>query len=218
MNQNKDPYARDRDEMVEKQIIRRGVRDQEVLEAMRRVPRHVFVPSDAKAYAYVDSPLSIGEGQTISQPYIVAAMTELLGLTGTERVLEIGTGSGYQTAVLAELASKVFSLERIPTLAKEAEHRLQQLGYHNIHILTGDGTLGCQEFAPYDCILVTAGAPKVPDLLLDQLADGGRLVIPVGSRFSQVLQLWHRKQGKLESEDVMGVVFVPLIGQQGWKD
>lgn len=205
-----------REDMVQKQIARRGVKDARVLAAMRKVPRHLFTPSDELEWAYADMPLSIGKRQTISQPYIVAVMSELLKLIGTERVLEIGTGSGYQTAILGELAEYVYSLERIPDLAEEAQKRLTDLGYTNVQIRTGDGTLGLAEFAPYNGILVTAAAPQVPRSLLAQLAEGGRLVIPTGGRFSQVLQVWQRRGSKFIQEDHMSVVFVPLIGVEGW--
>ncbi len=218
MEAPKDLYNSEREEMVCYQIERRGVRDKRVLAAMRKVPRHLFVPSDEWEYAYLDAPLSIGQGQTISQPYIVAVMTELLGLQGNEKVLEIGTGSGYQTAILCELAKEVYSLERLPLLAEAAQKRLEELGIKNVRISSGDGTLGWQAYAPYDGILVTAAAPHVPESLLAQLAEGGRLVIPVGHHFSQVLQLWQREGGQLHSEDCMGVVFVPLIGKDGWQN
>jgi protein-L-isoaspartate(D-aspartate) O-methyltransferase len=225
MEAPKDLYNSEREEMVCYQIERRGVRDKRVLAAMRKVPRHLFVPRDEWEYAYMDAPLSIGQGQTISQPYIVAVMTELLGLQGApygvqgnEKVLEIGTGSGYQTAILCELAKEVYSLERLPLLAEAAQKRLEELGIKNVRISSGDGTLGWQAYAPYDGILVTAAAPHVPESLLAQLAEGGRLVIPVGPHFSQVLQLWQREGGQLHSEDCMGVVFVPLIGKDGWQN
>ncbi len=213
-----DRFEVERLEMVRTQIERRGVRDQHVLEAMRKVPRHLFIPRDNKIYSYSDFPLSIGQGQTISQPYIVAAMSELLALKGYERVLEIGTGSGYQTAILCELAGEVFSIERIKSLADIAQERLAALGYSNVHVSSGDGTLGWKEYAPYEAILVTAASPSVPHSLISQLAEGGRLVIPVGERYSQVLQLWEKQGGQLHSSNCMGVVFVPLIGEEGWED
>lgn len=207
-----------REDMVQKQIARRGVKDTRVLAAMSKVPRHLFTPADELEWAYADMPLSIGQKQTISQPYIVAVMSELLQLTGTERVLEIGTGSGYQTAILGELAAYVYSLERIPDLAVKAQKRLTDLGYANVQVCTGDGTLGLAEFAPYNGILVTAAAPQVPRSLLAQLAGGGRLVIPTGGRFSQVLQVWQRSGDQFIQEDQMPVVFVPLIGAEGWEE
>jgi len=192
------------------------VRDERVLEAMRKVPRHVFVPPDLVDEAYEDHPLSIGKGQTISQPYIVALMTEALELEGNEKVLEVGTGSGYQTAILAELAREVYSIERIPELARDAERRLEDLGYTNVHIKVGNGTLGWPEEAPFDAIMVTAGAPKVPGPLKAQLADGGRLVIPVGSEFHQVLYRVKRQKDTFSEEALTSCVFVPLVGEEGW--
>ena len=210
------PIEIQRENMVREQIEKRGSKDARVLEAMRRIPRHEFVADDAKNWAYSDSPLSIGDGQTISQPFIVAAMTELLHLQGYEHVLEIGTGSGYQTAILCELASQVYSVERIPKLARNSETRLAEMGYANIQLMVGDGTLGWPDHAPYDAIIVTAAAPQVPQALLDQLKPGGRLVIPIGLRFSQVLRVWQRVEDRFESHDSIGVMFVPLIGKQGW--
>jgi protein-L-isoaspartate(D-aspartate) O-methyltransferase len=213
-----DGYALERGLMVDRQIALRGISDQKVLDAMRKVPRHHFVPANMAANAYEDGPLSIGQGQTISQPYIVALMTEMLGLKGGEKVLEVGTGSGYQAAILCELAGSVYSIERHPTLADAARERLEKAGYTNFSITSGDGTLGWQEFAPYDAILVTAAAPHVPQKLLDQLADGGRLVIPVGERFVQTLQTWTRKKNDFSMNENIRVVFVPLIGEQCWRD
>ena len=202
--------------MVERQIRTRGVRDERVLEAMRKVPRHLFVPPGLVEEAYEDHPLSIGKGQTISQPYIVALMTEALELKGDEKVLEVGTGSGYQTAVLAELVGEVYSIERIPELAQEAEKKLGDLGYTNFHIRVGNGTLGWPEEAPFDAVIVTAGAPKVPGPLKAQLADGGRLVIPVGPEFHQVLYRIRREGEGFSEEAITSCVFVPLIGEEGW--
>lgn len=218
MDTKADPYKIEREEMVRLQIERRGIQNERVLAAMRSVPRHLFVPPRDHELAYMDAPLSIGQGQTISQPYIVAAMSELLALQGSEKVLEIGTGSGYQTAVLCALAKEVYSLERLPQLAEAARSRLEQLGITNVHIASSDGTQGWLEHAPYEGILVTAAAPHVPEALLSQLAEGGRLMIPVGSRYSQSLQLWTREKGEFRKQDCMGVVFVPLIGKDGWKD
>ena len=209
-------YDRLRLRMVERQIKGRGVRDKRVLEAMRKVPRHLFLPPEKADQAYEDHPVSIGRGQTISQPYMVALMTEALELRGDEKVLEIGTGSGYQTAILAELAREVYSVERIPELADEARTRLEDLGYTNVHIRVGNGTLGWPEEAPFDAILVTAGAPKVPKSLKAQLADGGRLVIPVGSEFHQVLYRIRRRGDEFLEEPLTSCVFVPLIGEEGW--
>ena len=205
-----------RKKMLETQLILRGIRDQRVLEAFGAVEREKFVPDKFKNDAYGDFPLSIGHGQTISQPYMVACMTEQLGLRGNEKVLEIGTGSGYQTAILAKLAEKVYSIERIPELAEGAKKILEDLGYNNIEIKVGDGTLGWREYAPYDAIIVTAGAPDAPQALIDQLAERGRLVIPIGDRFTQMLTLIEKKHGKIETTPVTGCMFVPLIGKQGW--
>lgn len=216
MNPLSDPFVRDRTEMVLSQIQRRGVNDPRVLDAMRKIPRHKFVPDNATAWAYADSPLSIENGQTISQPYIVALMTELLDLRGDEKILEIGTGSGYQTAILCELAGFVYSLERIPRFVEPAREKLESLGYKNFMIQSGDGSLGWLEQSPFDAILVTAAAPQVPQNLRDQLGLSGRLVIPVGERFSQVLQVWQRNPQGLVVQDNIRVVFVPLIGKQGW--
>jgi protein-L-isoaspartate(D-aspartate) O-methyltransferase len=210
-------YANLRNLMVKTQLIPRGIRHQRVLDAMSRVPRHLFVDSSAAENAYDDMALPIGEGQTISQPYMVAAMTELLELTGTEKVLEIGTGSGYQAAVLAELSRDVFTVERIGTLAETAKKRFQDLSYVNIHIKTADGTLGWPEEAPFDRIITTAGAPEIPSPLIEQLGEGGILVIPVGDLYSQQL-LKYRKTGKTPVlEYHTPCVFVPLVGRHGWK-
>ncbi len=194
----------------------RGISDQRVIDVFRRVPRHEFVPEDVASSAYEDYPLPIGEGQTISQPYMVALMTECLGLKGDERVLEIGTGSGYQLAILAELAREVYSVERVTILADRAANTLRRLGYTNFEVKSGDGTLGWEEHRPYDGIMVTAGAPKVPGNLLRQLREGGKLVIPVGGGFGQVLSIVERKGGGSRATEVCGCVFVPLIGKEGW--
>jgi protein-L-isoaspartate(D-aspartate) O-methyltransferase len=205
-------------QMVDSQIHARGVEDRLVLDAMRKVPRHVFVPDECADSAYADRPLPIGEGQTISQPYMVAVMTEALRLCGHEKVLEVGTGSGYQAAILAEIADHVVTLERREELAREAEERLRQLGYVNVEVIVGDGTLGYPSRAPYDGIIVTAGAPRIPAVLVDQLADGGRLVIPVGNSFHQTLTRVTKKGDSHDSEKLEGCVFVPLIGEHGWKE
>ena len=208
-----------REQMVVTQIERRGVKDPRVLRAMREVPRHIFVPVEARSFAYADSPIQIGLGQTISQPYIVGLMTELLRLSPTDKVLEVGTGSGYQAAVLGELAAEVHTIERYADLAVEAEAHLSDLGYDNIHIHSGDGTLGYPPAAPYDRILVTAASPYVPSALKEQLADGGRLVIPVGKRYSsQILEIYDRKGDDFIAIKHISVVFVPLIGKDGWED
>ncbi|MDP3040577.1 MAG: protein-L-isoaspartate(D-aspartate) O-methyltransferase, partial [Deltaproteobacteria bacterium] len=180
-------FQKERLAMVEEQLRRRDISDPRVLEAMAKVPRQSFVPADYQPAAYEDRPLSIGEGQTISQPYMVAIMTQSLELKGKERVLEIGTGSGYQTAILAELSQVVFTVERIPTLIQKAQMILEVLGHRNIFFLTGDGTKGWPDKAPFEGIIVTAGAPEIPKTLLSQLAEGGRLVIPVGPRYTQTL-------------------------------
>jgi protein-L-isoaspartate(D-aspartate) O-methyltransferase len=211
-------FERDRNDMVRMQIARRGVRDPRVLEAMRTVPRHRFVPPHLRGAAYRDSPLPIGQGQTISQPYIVAYMTELLELTGEERALEIGTGSGYQTAILSRLADQVYSVERLASLTVEARELFAALKYDNVHTLVGDGTLGWPDHAPYDVILVTAAAPHVPEPLKEQLADGGRLIAPIGPRWTQHLVRVRRVGNAFEAEDLIGVAFVPLLGSHGWQD
>jgi protein-L-isoaspartate(D-aspartate) O-methyltransferase len=203
--------------MVRSQIERRGVRDSRVLEAMRAVPRHLFLSGSDRASAYDDTPLPIGCHQTISQPYIVAYMTEALGLQGTEKVLEIGTGSGYQTAILACLARTVYSMERIPELAERARKNLRALGIDNAEIAVGDGTAGVPEQAPFDAVLVAAGTPSLPPPLLDQLALGGRLVAPIGERSVQDLERWIRTPSGFEKRRLIAVVFVPLIGEHGWE-
>ena len=203
--------------MVDNQIAARGIRDKRVLEAMRKVPRHLFVDEALWDQAYGDFPLPIGEGQTISQPYIVARMTEELGLHGNEKVLEIGTGSGYQTAILAELSRQVFSVERIPSLLQRARTILDKLGYRNVMIKLDDGTWGWKDYAPFDAIIVTAGAPLVPEPLLEQLNDPGVMVLPVGDEYSQVLTKVMKRDGKVFTETLEGVRFVKLIGDHGWR-
>ena len=209
-------YDKEREYMVESQLVRRGIKDKRVLDAMRQVPRHLFIPKDMRDLAYCDGPLPIGQGQTISQPYIVALMTELLELTGQEKVLELGTGSGYQAAILSRLVSQVYSVERHAALAEQAEKVFAQLGYDNVVISVGDGTLGWPEHSPYEAIIVTAAAPDVPQPLMGQLADGGRLVAPVGSRWSQVLAKVKRQGETLTKEHLTAVAFVPLVGKYGW--
>jgi len=213
-----DDFAPLREDMVERQIRRRGIDSTRVLEAMRAVPRHEFVPVNARAEAYEDRPLPIGEGQTISQPYMVGSMTAALELEGTERVLEIGTGCGYQAAILACLASEVFTVEVRSALALAARERLERLGFTNVHVHCGDGTLGLPECAPFDAILVTAAAPDVPAPLLDQLADGGRLAIPVGSEEHQELRVIRKAAGQLTSRAIEECRFVPLVGRHGWRE
>jgi protein-L-isoaspartate(D-aspartate) O-methyltransferase len=212
----RDDYLPARRRMVEEQIKRRGIRDQRLLQAMLEVPRHLFVDEALAAQAYGDHPLAIGQGQTISQPYMVALMTDALGLAGGEKVLEIGTGCGYQTALLAKLADWVYSMERLPELSRNAQENLERLGVFNVNLVVGDGTKGHSEQAPYEAIIVTAGAPSLPQPLLDQLARGGRLVIPVGSAGMQTLMRVTRKDGELVKEDLGGCRFVPLTGEHGW--
>ncbi len=207
-----------RKRMVEGQIARRGITSPRVLEAFLDTPRHLFIPKIQHLFAYEDGPLPIGKGQTISQPYIVAYMTERLNLGGEERVLEIGTGSGYQAAILGKLAAEVHTVERHPSLAKSAAQLLADLGYENIQVHLGDGTRGLLDFAPYDAIMVTAAAPDVPDPLLDQLADGGRLIMPVGGRGGQMLHLYQRRGEEIIRDNLAPVAFVPLIGDHGWPD
>jgi protein-L-isoaspartate(D-aspartate) O-methyltransferase len=203
--------------MVTRQIQARGVRDRRVLNAMARVPRHLFVSESQLPSAYGDFPLSIGEGQTISQPYMVATMTESLGLSGNERVLEIGTGSGYQAAVLAELSKEVITVERIESLAETARTRLAELGFDNVQVIVGDGTLGWPDGAPYHGIMVTAGAPSAPTPLLQQLDVGGRLVVPVGERHTQILEIHTRQEkDKYKVRRETACRFVDLIGKHGW--
>lgn len=218
------PSAAARDEarrrMVDDQIAARGVRDPRVLAAMRAVPREAFVPGDQAAFAYEDEPLPIGDGQTISQPYVVAAMTAALALSPGDRVLEIGTGSGYAAAVLAHLAAEVYTIERIPALAEAAARRLADLGYTNVHVRQGDGTRGWPEQAPFDAIVATAGGPRVPPSLLAQLAVGGRLVMPVGPapRMQRLVRVVKGEGGDIVEEVLEEVAFVPLIGAEGWPE
>lgn len=205
--------------MVAEQVESREVRDPRVLEAMRRVPRHLFVPERLRDYAYEDRPQPIGAHQTISQPLMVGLMTELLHLWGDESVLEIGTGSGYQTAILAELASKVTSIERHENLSNRARGLLDHLGYSNVDIHVGDGTLGYPRDAPYDRIIVTAGSPSIPQPLVDQLANDGRMVIPVGGSEVQMLKILHKdSEGTVSTDDYGECLFVPLIGDFGWPE
>ncbi len=204
--------------MVERQIRARGVRDERVLRAMEKVPRERFVPVSDRADAYLDRPLPIGSGQTISQPYMVAIMLDVLGCAPESRVLEIGAGSGYQAALLGELCREVWAVEIVEALAIRAEAALKELGYENVHVVVGDGTQGLPEHAPYDRIIVAAGAPAVPEPLQEQLADGGRLVIPVGSRMSQCLVVIDRVGDEFVQQESTPCVFVPLVGRHGWKD
>jgi protein-L-isoaspartate(D-aspartate) O-methyltransferase len=213
-----DRYTVMRHRMVDTQIAPRGVSDPRVLAAMRRVPRHRFIPSHLWDQAYGDYPLPIGEDQTISQPYIVALMTEILEIKETDKVLEVGTGSGYQAAILAELAAHVFTIDRLASLVTQAEKILQSLGYTNIKTRVGDGTLGWPEEMPFDAVIVTAGAPQVPRPLTEQLTLGGRLVIPVGNRWSQTLTCVRQTKEGLKFEYHGGCRFVRLIGEYGWQE
>ena len=208
-----------RQAMVRHQIEARGIRAEPVLRAMSRVPREAFLPESLRESAYEDSPLPIDERQTISQPYIVAFMTDALQLGGGERVLEVGTGSGYAAAILAEIAAEVYTVERLESLARQSRALLQQLGYRNIRVIHGDGTRGWPEAAPYDAIVVAAGGPVVPDSLKDQLAVGGRLVIPVGDNFVQTLvRVTRLSEADYREEQLTGVRFVPLVGEEGWRE
>lgn len=205
--------------MVRDQLLKRGIRDEDVLNAVRKVPRHQFIPSELQKLAYQDQAISIGAGQTISQPYMVGYMTEALQLRPENQVLEIGTGSGYQTAVLAELCQDVYTIERIPELAQSARERLQQLGYSNIHFKIADGTLGWPEgHSVFDAILVAAGAPSAVEPLVRQLKEGGRMVFPVGDRREQTLVRLTKQRGDLTTEELCKCVFVPLVGEFGWNN
>ena len=205
-----------RQRMVDTQLRLRGITDERVLAAFAKVPRHHFVPADFRAEAYADHPLPIGGGQTISQPFIVALMLQALRLQGHERVLEIGSGSGYQTALLAELALEVFSIERLPELLRDVRERLRALGTANVHLTAGNGSLGWPEHAPYEGILVSASAPEVPEPLVAMLAEGGRLVLPIGPQEGQMLVEITKRGGRLLQRELAGCVFVPLIGRHGW--
>ncbi len=210
-------FERERARMVEEQLARRGIADARVLEAMRRVPRHLFVEEALRDRAYGDHPLPIGESQTISQPYIVALMTSLLALTGTEKVLEVGTGTGYQTAVLAELARRVCSVERLPALAARARSTLEGLGYRNVWIRVGNGALGWPDEAPFDRILVAAAAPRIPPPLFEQLAEAGRMVLPLGDAEGQTLTLVERVGGEMRTRPHGECLFVRLVGKYAWE-
>lgn len=209
-------YKSARERMVSDQLIPRGISDKHVLAAMRTIPRHLFIPMDMRHLAYADAPLPIGHRQTISQPYIVALMTELLELKGGERVLEIGTGSGYQAAILAQIAEEIYTVERISALVENASTLFGELDLTNIHTFERDGSAGLPEFAPFHAIIVTAAAPKVPSPLKEQLDDGGRLVLPVGSRDGQILERWRKTGEELKREHIAPVAFVPLVGDFGW--
>jgi protein-L-isoaspartate(D-aspartate) O-methyltransferase len=211
-----DAFESERERMVERQLVRRGIRDERVLAAFRKVPREAFVRPDLAKYAYDDNPLPIGEGQTISQPYVVALMTEAARIEPGTRVLDVGTGSGYATAILAQLAGEVVTIERHQTLADNARATLERLGYRNVEVIAGDGTRGVPEKAPYDAILVAAGAPVTPRPLKEQLAEGGRLVIPIDVNAHQDLLVITRRGDSFEEENLGGVRFVPLVGEEGW--
>jgi protein-L-isoaspartate(D-aspartate) O-methyltransferase len=217
-SQNPEDFDSFRKRMLQEQLLGRGIKDPRVLDAMGKVPRHLFVESALADRAYDDEPLPIGQEQTISQPYMVAVMTEALELEGKERVLEIGTGSGYQTAVLAELSSKVFSIEKIPSLAVQARKTLDRLGYHNVETCVKDGTLGWSEHAPFDAILITAGSPGLPPPLVDQLSLGGRCVIPVGNENAQVLRRFRRTVSGVNEERLVDCRFVKLLGRHAWPE
>jgi protein-L-isoaspartate(D-aspartate) O-methyltransferase len=212
-----DPFLSRRESMVESQLQARGIRDQRVLAAMSRVPRHEFVAERYRGQAYEDHPIPIGDGQTLSQPYIVALMLEALAIAATDVVLEIGTGSGYQTALLSELAREVYSVERHASLVRDAEAILDRLGYNNLSLVLGDGSGGLPEHTPYDAIVVSAAAPRIPQPLFEQLREGGRMVIPVGPAHAQELQLVRKQAGQLVLTKLEGCRFVPLIGEQGYR-
>ena len=205
-----------RERMIQEHLAARGIRDARLLDAFRRIPREFFVPEEHRPWAYADTPLPIGYGQTISQPYIVARMVSMLTLRGGERVLEVGAGSGYQAAILSLLAAEVHTIERIPALAARAAEALRAAGVENVFVHEGDGTLGWEAAAPYDAVLVAAAAPDVPSPLLEQLTEGGRLVIPVGGRGMQFLERWTREGKTFRRERDIAVSFVPLVGERGW--
>ncbi len=213
---NKEDYKILRENMVEVQLKTRGIKDEKLLEVMGQIPRHLFVSEQQRSCAYEDFPLPIGEGQTISQPYMVALMTELFRLKEHEKVLEIGTGSGYQTAVLSKIAKEVYTVEKIESLALKAEEMFKELGYQNIKVKVGDGSEGWSEYAPYNSIIVTAGSPKIPEPLIKQLSENGRIVIPIGGPFSQDLILGEKIKGELITKTICGCTFVPLRGKHGW--
>lgn len=215
--EREEEFKNERGQMVQEQLIPRGITDKRVLEAFRKVARHKFLPQIHIDQAYGDYPVNIGEGQTISQPYMVALMSQCLEVKETDKVLEIGTGSGYQVAILAELVDKVYTVERFSVLSKRAQRILKDLGYANIELKVGDGSLGWKEFAPYDGIIVTCAAPSIPEPLKEQLKENGKLVIPIGGGFSQTLTVIRRQKGGLTEEDICGCVFVPLLGKYGWK-
>jgi len=204
--------------MVEKQLAARGIKNKKILNAFRKVERHKFISQDFKNSAYADFPVPIGEGQTISQPYIVALMTESLDISLRDKVLEIGTGSGYQTAILAELSQEACSIERFENLAKKAKDVLDELGYKNIKIRVGDGTIGWPELAPFDKIIITAATPVIPQPLTEQLKENGKLILPLGESFRQMLTLVEKKKDRLESKEICSCIFVPLVGKYACKE
>lgn len=210
-----DSYQKQRENMVRYQIEERGVRNTKVLKAMRKVERHFFVPEAVRSYAYEDRPLPIGYGQTISQPYIVAYMTEILDLDRQEKVLEIGTGSGYQAAILAEICDSVYTIEVVPELGNKAKNILKFLGYDEVKIKIGDGYQGWEEYAPFDAIIVTCAPTHIPEKLKEQLREGGRMIIPVGERYIQQLVFLEKKNGKLKQKNVLPVLFVPMVDEEG---
>ncbi|MFP4525619.1 MAG: protein-L-isoaspartate(D-aspartate) O-methyltransferase [Bacteroidales bacterium] len=210
-------YDREKQQMVKQQIVDRGIKDPKVIAAMKDVDRHVYVPKNYRDMAYSDRPLPIGDGQTISQPYIVALMTELLELEEGEKVLEIGTGSGYQAAVLSHITSEIYSIEIIEELAEEAKENLQKQGYDSIKLKIGDGYKGWEEYAPFDAIIVTCAPSDIPEPLKEQLAEGGRMVIPIGDKFIQELVLFEKKNGELEKQEISSVRFVPMLDGSGKK-
>ncbi len=213
-----DVLSRLRSHMVESQIMKRGIRDTRLLEAMRTIPRHLFIPLHQRNRAYDDCPLPIGFNQTISQPYIGALMTQHIELTGSEKVLELGTGSGYQAAILCELAERVITIERIPKLAERAEAALSDLGYRNVQIIVGDGTVGYPDEAPYDRVLITAATPNIPQPVVEQLSEGGIVIAPVGKQFEQELLKGVKRAGGLDKSFLGGCRFVKLVGKYGFRD
>lgn len=203
--------------MVQEQLRQRGIRDERVLAAMSKVPREDFISPEFAQEAYADGPLPIGEGQTVSQPYMVAAMVEALEVQPTDNVLEVGTGTGYEAAVLGELAAEVWTIERHASLADRARHILQEIGYRNIYVICGDGSLGLPQHAPFDKIVVAAGAPNAPPSLIEQLAEGGRMAVPVGNRVEQQLQIMRKLDGGIVTSSNVLCCFVPLVGAEGWQ-
>ena len=211
-------YVKRRESMVNDQILSRGIKEARLIDAMRTIPRHLFVPAGYRRYAYSDHPLPIGEGQTISQPYMVALMTNLLQLKGTEKVLEVGTGSGYQAAILSRLAAEVHTVEILPEVAAKARQTLDSLGFQHITIHVGDGSMGWAEEAPYDAILVTAAAKETPGAYFGQLKQTGRMVIPLGGQGTQTIEYWTFENNRWDSESILTVSFVPLRGADGWSE